>query len=94
MGTVAYTCVVLTVTGKLVLETRYWTWINALFVALSILVWFLFLMVYGLLWIGAPGLDVGEDLYGEVFFIYTSPLFWFTIIIVPAICLYRDFFWK
>ena len=94
MGTVAYTCIVLTVTYKLVLETRYWTWLNMLFVVLSVLCWFLFLMVYGVLWMGIPDLNIGEDLYGDVFNIYISPVFWFGIIVIPPICLFRDVLWK
>ncbi len=37
---------------------------------------------------------MGADLYRTVFQLYTTPLYYFSIIMVPVICLWRDFTWK
>jgi hypothetical protein len=94
VGTVVYTCVIFTVTGKLALETRYWTWLNFVAVFGSMILWFIFSMVYGTLWVSAPGLGVGAEVYMAIIQLYQTPLFWWTIIITPFICLWRDFSWK
>jgi len=92
-GTVTYTCVVLTVNLKLALETRYWTWANHLFLWGSILVYFLWLIVFGVFFRN-PTIDMGADLYFVIFHLATTPQFWFSIIMAPMLCLYRDFTWK
>lgn len=93
MGTVSYTCVVFTVNLKLALEIRYWTWPNHLFLWGSIVAYCLWLIVYGVLF-DNPTVDAGSDLFYVIFHLVTTPLFWFTIIIVPWICLIRDVTWK
>lgn len=46
-GIVLYTAVLLTVTGKMMLTMRTWTYWNHLALWLSILIWFLYLVVIG-----------------------------------------------
>jgi len=93
LGTVSYTCVVLTVNLKLALEIRYWTWVNHLFLWGSIVAYIVWLLVYGVFFQNDT-VDAGSDIYYSIYHLFTTPLFWFTIIIVPLICLYRDFTWK
>lgn len=93
MGTVSYTCVVITVNLKLALEIRYWTWANHFFLWGSIIAYAIWLVVYGVLF-DNPTVDAGSDLYYVIFHLAQTPLFWFSIIIVPWICLFRDVTWK
>jgi len=93
LGTVSYTCVVLTVNLKLALEIRYWTWANHFFLWGSIVAYAVWLVVYGVLF-DNPTVDAGSDLYYVIFHLVQTPLFWFSIIIVPWICLFRDYTWK
>lgn len=91
MGSVSFTCVVITVTLKLGLETRFWTWVNHFTVWGSIIVYAIWLMVYGVFY---EGTSMGSELYRVVFELYLSPYYYFSIIMVPTICLFRDFTWK
>jgi len=93
MGTVSFSCIVLTVNIKLALETRFWTWINHLAIWGSILIYFMWLVIFGKFW-EFDSLDVGSDLYSVVYHLGTSAVFYFAILIVPVIALWRDFTWK
>eukprot|EP01113_Clastostelium_recurvatum_P017915 TRINITY_DN2113_c0_g1_i1.p1 TRINITY_DN2113_c0_g1~~TRINITY_DN2113_c0_g1_i1.p1 ORF type:complete len:1143 (-),score=265.23 TRINITY_DN2113_c0_g1_i1:444-3872(-) len=93
LGVVSYTCVVLTVNLKLGIEIRYWTWMNHLFVWGSILVYVLWLMIFGVFFELSTS-DVGSDIYYSIFHLYRTPLFYLAIILVPFLCLWRDISWK
>jgi len=93
MGTVSYSCVVLTVNLKLALEIRFWTWANHVFLWGSILAYAVWLVVYGVFFEN-PTIDAGADLFYVIFHLVETPLFWFCLIIVPWICLFRDITWK
>jgi len=91
MGSVSFTCVVVTVTLKLGLETRYWTWVNHFTMWGSLVVYAIWLMVYGVFF---DGTSMGADLYRSVFQLYQAPYYFWAIIAVPVICLLRDVTWK
>jgi len=93
-GTIIYTCVIVTVTMKLALETHHWTLFNHIANWGSILVWFIFLLIYGIFWSDFKSLGAGEALYYTIYEIGTYPAFYFTILLIPVICLFRDFLWK
>jgi len=93
MGTVSYTCVVITVNLKLALETRYWTWINHVAIWGSILAYIFWLLIYGLFYT-ATSVDVGADLFYVIYNLGTSALFYWSCIVIPVVCLWRDFTWK
>eukprot|EP01132_Coremiostelium_polycephalum_P005005 gene5005-6233_t len=93
MGTVSYSCIVLTVNLKLALETRFWTWINHLSIWGSILIYFMWLVIFGKFW-EFESFDVGSDLYSVVYNLGTTSLFYFSILFVPILCLWRDVTWK
>ncbi|KAF2078368.1 hypothetical protein CYY_000352 [Polysphondylium violaceum] len=93
IGTVAFSCIVLTVNIKLALETRYWTWINHVAIWGSIVIYFMWLVIFGKFW-EVDSLDVGSDLYSIIYHLGTSAVFYFSILIVPVIALWRDFTWK
>ncbi|KYQ90192.1 P-type ATPase [Tieghemostelium lacteum] len=93
MGTVSYTCVVLTVNLKLALETKRWTWINHLTTWGSIVIYFLWLIIFGKFF-EIESFDVGSDLYSVIYKLGTCAEFYLTIIFVPLLALWRDFSWK
>jgi hypothetical protein len=47
LGTTIYTCVVLSVNLEAAMIINYWTWIHHLCIWGSILLWFIFLLVWG-----------------------------------------------
>lgn len=53
--------------------------------------WFVFLPLYDLIF---PPLGVAKELDGVTVPLYSSAVFWLTIVILPMICLFRDFCWK
>jgi phospholipid-transporting ATPase len=67
--------------------TKY-TWIA---IPGSLLVWIIFLPIYGNV---APGFHVSTELYGLPKPLYGSGAFWFCLILVPLLCVFRDFIWK
>jgi len=91
MGSVSFTCVVIVVTLKLALETRFWTWVNHFFVWGSIIVYAVWLMVYGVFF---EGTSMGADLYKTVFQLYHAGVYYLVIIFVIVLCLWRDVTWK
>eukprot|EP01133_Synstelium_polycarpum_P003848 gene3848-4443_t len=93
VGTVAYSCVIITVNLKLALEIHYWTWVNHLTVWGSIIIYFIWLLAFGKFW-EFESLDVGSDLYSIIYRIGQSVLFYLTIVLVPILCLYKDITFK
>jgi phospholipid-transporting ATPase len=91
MGSVSFTCVVVVVTLKLGLETRYWTWVNHFTVWGSIIAYACWLMVYGVFF---DGTSMGADLYRTVFQLYHAGTYYLDIVFVIVLCLARDVLWK
>lgn len=91
LGSVSFTCVVIVVTLKLGLETRYWTWVNHFTMWGSIIVYAIWLMVYGVFF---DGTSMGADLYRSVFMLYRAPEYYLVIVFVVVLCLWRDVTWK
>ena len=78
-----YTLVVVTVSLKAALTTESWTVWSVAAIVGSMLFWFLFVWLYDSL---SPYIGYGDQLYGLTAMLYTSATFWFTIVIVPIIC--------
>jgi phospholipid-transporting ATPase len=56
---------------------------------------FIFTMLFLPLYIAiAPSIGVSLEYQGLDPRLFTNSVFWFTILLVPAICLSRDFVWK
>lgn len=91
MGSLSFTCVVVVVTLKLGLETRFWTWVNHFVMWGSIIVYAMWLMVYGVFF---EGTSMGSDLYRSVFQLYEAGTYYLCIIFVIVLCLSRDVIWK
>lgn len=90
-GTCLYTAVLVTVLGKASLVTNIWTKYHVIAIPGSLLIWLIFLPAYGYV---APTLGFSMEYYGIIPVIFTLPQFYMMAIILPAICLLRDFAWK
>lgn len=91
LGSISFTCVVVVVTLKLGLETRFWTWVNHFTVWGSLIVYAMWLMVYSVFF---EGTSMGGDLYRSVFQLYEAGTYFLCIIFVTVLCLSRDVLWK
>ncbi|KAA0712468.1 putative phospholipid-transporting ATPase IF [Triplophysa tibetana] len=86
-GTLVFTVMVITVTLKLALETRFWTWMNHFVTWGSIAFYFIFSLFYGgIIW---PFLHT-QDMYFVFVQLLSSGSAWFAIIIMIITCLFPD----
>lgn len=92
-GTALYTAVLATVLGKAALVTNIWTKYTVLAIPGSMVIWMAFLPVYAYV---APNIGSGfsTEYYGIIPRLFTSPIFWLLAVVLPPICLLRDFAWK
>eukprot|EP01135_Chromosphaera_perkinsii_P005822 Nk52_evm11s367 gene=Nk52_evmTU11s367 len=92
MGTTVYTYVLLTVIGKFALVIGVWTvWCHVAAWG-SVLVWFIYLMVYGSIFNGNT--EFASEVYQIQWYMFSSGVFWFSLFVVPVFALTRDFTWK
>ncbi|XP_074651102.1 putative phospholipid-transporting ATPase IA isoform X3 [Tubulanus polymorphus] len=91
LGNFVYTYVVVTVCLKAGLETNAWTWLSHLAIWGSILCWFLFVLIYSHVW---PTINIGATMVGMDYHVFNCPIFWMGLILIPVLCLLRDFTWK
>ena len=83
-GTIVNFCAVITVTLKIALESKSFNKWTAVGMIGSIVVWIAFVAVYSqLLW-------ASWDFYGIAGQLFTSPAFYFVIILVPTTCILID----
>ncbi|PWW75823.1 phospholipid-translocating P-type ATPase [Tuber magnatum] len=90
-GTALYTAVLATVLGKAALVTNMWTKYAVMAIPGSMLIWMGFMPAYATV---APMLGFSEEYHGILGRLITSPVFWAMAIILPCLCLVRDFAWK
>ncbi|KAH0608463.1 uncharacterized protein H6S33_001597 [Morchella sextelata] len=90
-GTALYTAVLATVLGKAALVTNLWTKYTVMAIPGSMLIWMGFMPAYATV---APMLGFSTEYQGILAKLITSPVFWAMVIILPALCLTRDFAWK
>ncbi|KAI9355344.1 hypothetical protein DFJ73DRAFT_825210 [Zopfochytrium polystomum] len=90
-GQMVYTTDLLTITWKAALIVD--TWVKFTYVAIfgSIGLWFVMFPVYATV---GPMIPISAELYGIVGPTFSSPSFWFGIILVPIIANFRDYVWK
>ncbi|KXJ22396.1 phospholipid-transporting ATPase IA [Exaiptasia diaphana] len=91
LGNVVYTLVVITVCLKAGMELDAWNWVCYVSIFGSIASWFIFLLIYCL-----PGmaLYIAPDMMGQDQMLYSSPVFWMSLFIVPVITLLADYLYK
>ncbi|KAK0176171.1 hypothetical protein PV328_000332 [Microctonus aethiopoides] len=87
LGNFVYTYVVVTVCGKAGLITNSWTWVTHLATWGSISLWFLFILIYSNFW---PVFNVGAVMLGNDRMLFSSPVFWLGLILIPTAVLLLD----
>ncbi|KAJ1953399.1 aminophospholipid translocase, partial [Linderina pennispora] len=90
-GVIIYTAVLITVLLKAALITNLWTKWTVVAIPGSLILWLGFLPLYA--W-AAPKLRTSTEFQGIVPHVYGNPMFWFTIILLPVLCMMRDYGWK
>jgi phospholipid-transporting ATPase len=92
-GVLIYTAVLLLVTLKLALEIRTWTIFHHIAVWGSLAVYAIFCVVWHVIALIPIG-TLGVEVLFVIFHLLRSPLFYFTLLLVPLLALLRDFSWK
>ncbi|KAL6426436.1 hypothetical protein ACFW04_009128 [Cataglyphis niger] len=87
LGNFVYTYVVVTVCGKAGLIINSWTWVTHLATWGSIILWFLFILIYSNFW---PVLNVGAVMLGNDRMLFSSPVFWLGLVLIPTAVLLVD----
>ncbi|KAG5877930.1 hypothetical protein JTB14_004182 [Gonioctena quinquepunctata] len=82
MGNCVYTYVVVTVCLKAGLVTNSWTWLTHCAIWGSIVLWFLFIIIYSLFW---PTIPFGSVMSGMYIMLFSSAVFWLGLIVIPII---------
>jgi phospholipid-transporting ATPase len=90
-GTGLYTAVLVTVLGKAALITNIWTKYHVIAIPGSILLWLGFIALYATV---APKIGFSKEYEGVIPRLYGSPVFWLQALVLPPLCLIRDFSWK
>jgi phospholipid-translocating P-type ATPase (flippase) len=86
-----FTFILFAVTYRLALETQYWTWLNVLTYAGSLILWFLYIMVecglkYGIVTLGV--------MYWEIFNLMGDSVFWLNLLLAPFAAVLPAFVYK
>lgn len=82
LGAAMYTCIVWVVNLQVALALSYFTWIQHAFIWGSVVLWYIFLVVYGYIspiYSTSAYKVLTEALSG-------SPLFWFMTVLIPIVC--------
>jgi phospholipid-transporting ATPase len=90
-GTGMYGAVLLTVLGKAGLVTNNWTKYHVIAIPGSMAFWIAFIAAYATV---APMVNVSKEYFGTVPRIFSSPVFWLQILVLPVLCLLRDVGYK
>ncbi|KAL8828144.1 MAG: hypothetical protein Q9170_006727 [Blastenia crenularia] len=90
-GPQVYTAVLATVLGKAALVTNIWTKYTFIAIPGSMVIWLVFLPIYGIV---APKVGLSPEYEGVIPQLFSSPVFYLMTVLVPALCLLRDFSWK
>jgi len=90
-GTTVYSTALVTVLLKAALISNTWTKYHVLAIPGSFLVWLAFIPIYATI---APATGISLEYQGLLSPLFTSPVFWLTILVIPFLCLTRDFSWK
>jgi phospholipid-transporting ATPase len=90
-GTGAYTANLATVLLKASLITNIWTKYTFLAIPGSFLLWFILMPIYAVV---APKVNISNEYIGVIERLFPDPRFWAMVIVLPPLCLIRDFAWK
>lgn len=78
-------------TNKFVLKSSLWTKFTVIAIPGSFIFWLGFIAVYATV---APKLNFSTEFLGVIPHLFPTAVFWATVLLLPAICLIRDFTWK
>ncbi|KAI6091929.1 phospholipid-translocating P-type ATPase [Hypoxylon rubiginosum] len=90
-GTALYASTLATVLGKAALVTNNWTKYHIMAIPGSLVIWYVFIAVYGVV---APKIGFSKEYDGLVPKLFANPVFWLQTATLPILCLLRDFCWK
>lgn len=91
-GTSLYTAVLGVVLLKAALVVNIWTKYTFIAIPGSYVVWMVFIPIYAIV---APKINgLSSELHGLAPVMFTSPVFYALCLILPPLCLMRDFAWK
>ncbi|EJD39298.1 phospholipid-translocating P-type ATPase [Auricularia subglabra TFB-10046 SS5] len=90
-GTSLYLAVLLTVLGKAALVSDLWTKYTVAAIPGSFIFTMVFLPLYCLI---APLVNLSPEYQGIVPRLWTDAVFYFTLLLLPVVCLARDYVWK
>lgn len=90
-GTTLYFAVLMTVLGKAALVSDLWTKYTFAAIPGSAVFTLAFIAVYAYV---APAIGFSKEYEGIIPRLYGFSLFWFCMVLIPAVCLIRDFAWK
>ncbi|KAF3480417.1 phospholipid-transporting ATPase 1 [Arthroderma uncinatum] len=90
-GTALYTAVLATVLGKAALVTNVWTKYTVIAIPGSLLVWLGFIPAYAY---AAPKIGFSHEYIDLIPHLYPLPTLWVMAVLIPCLCLVRDFAWK
>ncbi|KAI9779356.1 MAG: hypothetical protein M1816_003603 [Peltula sp. TS41687] len=91
-GTGLYTAVLATVLGKAALVTNIWTKYTVLAIPGSMVIWMAFIPIYAT--IASSTMKFSTEYHGVIARLFTSPIFWLMALVLPVLCLLRDYSWK
>ncbi|KAJ6647684.1 Phospholipid-transporting ATPase IA [Pseudolycoriella hygida] len=87
LGNIVYTYVVVTVCIKAGLVTNSWTWLTHCSIWGSILLWFMFVLLYSNIW---PTLPVASVFVGMDQILFSSLVFWLGLVLIPIATILVD----
>ncbi|KAG9073473.1 hypothetical protein FS749_015136, partial [Ceratobasidium sp. UAMH 11750] len=90
-GTTLYLAVLLTVLGKAALVSDLWTKYTVAAIPGSFIFTMIFLPLYAVI---APAIGFSTEYAGIVPRLWTNWVFYLTILLLPMVCLIRDYAWK
>jgi phospholipid-transporting ATPase len=90
-GTSLFTAGLVTVLGKAAIITNIWTKWTILAIPGSLVLWFIFLPAWGTV---APKFGWSIEYVNILPVLFSDPNFYATVLILPFLCLIRDFAWK
>ncbi|CAF1163949.1 unnamed protein product, partial [Rotaria sordida] len=91
LGNMIYTYVIFVVCLKAGLESDSWTSLTHVAIWGSIASWFIFFSAYSYVW---PTLPVASEMRGMAQYVFSSPYFWFGLILIPITTLLADFIYN
>jgi phospholipid-transporting ATPase len=91
-GTASYTANLATVLLKASLITTIWTKYTFLAIPGSMALWFILMPIYATV---APKVNnISSEYIGVIERLFPDPRFWAMVLVLPPLCLIRDFAWK